>query len=388
MTNILIKLFLRKHTDLESQEARAAYGKFAGIVGIFTNLLLAAVKALIGILSGSIAVIADAFNNLSDVSASAITLIGFKLSSAPEDKEHPYGHARIEYLAGILISVFIIVLGVFLFVTSLQKALNPTTMEFSYVSLIILVVACFAKLWQMLFYKKISKLINSVTLMATATDSRNDVIATFAVLLSTIIWKFFGVNLDGIFGVFVALFIVWSGISLIRETSSPLLGEAPSEETVASIIKITKEYPDVLGIHDLMVHNYGPGKIFASIHIEVDGDKDIYETHDTVDLIEQRIKNELHINCTAHLDPIKIKDPLREPLVKLMESTLLPINGIMDIHDLRIVPGTTHTKVILEATKTSNCEMTDLEITLTAKLALAQAYPNFDLVITFDKGYI
>ena len=280
MGKLLIRIFVKDHENTDDPRVRERYGKFAGVVGIVSNLILCIMKILIGLVSRSIAIIADGINNLADASSSIITLVGFKLASQPEDEDHPYGHARIEYLTGLFISIVIIVIGLQLLRTSIDKILHPDPLEFSCLTIIILVAAILIKLWQSLFNRSIGRKIRSVTLMATAADSRNDVISTSAVLISVIVGKFTGIQIDGYMGCLVALFIIWSGIQLVRETTSPLLGEAPDQELVDSIAEIVKKEPGVLGIHDLMVHNYGPGKIFASMHIEVDADGDLMESHE------------------------------------------------------------------------------------------------------------
>ena len=318
MGKLLIRIFVKDHENTDDPRVRERYGKFAGVVGIVSNLILCIMKILIGLVSRSIAIIADGINNLADASSSIITLVGFKLASQPEDEDHPYGHARIEYLTGLFISIVIIVIGLQLLRTSIDKILHPDPLEFSCLTIIILVAAILIKLWQSLFNRSIGRKIRSVTLMATAADSRNDVISTSAVLISVIVGKFTGIQIDGYMGSLVALFIIWSGIQLVRETTSPLLGEAPDQELVDSIAEIVKKEPGVLGIHDLMVHNYGPGKIFASMHIEVDADGDLMESHDMIDNIEKRIKDELHVEFVVHMDPVKTDDPLITKMKKII----------------------------------------------------------------------
>lgn len=310
MGNLLVKLFIKDHENTSDPAVREQYGKFAGIVGIVSNLILCTMKILIGLFSKSIAIVADGINNLADASSSIITLVGFKLASQPEDEDHPYGHARIEYLTGLFISIFIIVIGFSLLKTSVDKIINPEAMDFSNVTIIVLVIAIAIKLWQAMFNVSIGKKIKSVTLMATAADSRNDVISTSVVLISVLIGKFTGLVIDGYMGCLVALFIIWSGIQLVRETSSPLLGEAPDDELVASIVEIASKEPISMGMHDLIVHNYGPGKVFASMHVEVDAKGDIMEAHDAIDNLERKIKEELHIEFVIHMDPVVLDDPI------------------------------------------------------------------------------
>lgn len=387
MGKLLIRIFVKDHENTDDPRVRERYGKFAGVVGIVSNLILCIMKILIGLVSRSIAIIADGINNLADASSSIITLVGFKLASQPEDEDHPYGHARIEYLTGLFISIVIIVIGLQLLRTSIDKILHPEPLEFSCLTIIILVAAILIKLWQSMFNRSIGRKIRSVTLMATAADSRNDVISTSAVLISVIVGKFTGIQIDGYMGCLVALFIIWSGIQLVRETTSPLLGEAPDQELVDSIAEIVKKEPGVLGIHDLMVHNYGPGKIFASMHIEVDADGDLMESHDMIDNIEKRIKDELHVEFVVHMDPVKTDDPLITKMKKIIADALLPLDGVDNIHDFRIVPGPTHTNIIFDVVLAADCSLSEKEITGIAAEAARSVDNDFYVVITFDHAY-
>ncbi|MCQ4635617.1 cation diffusion facilitator family transporter [Anaerovorax odorimutans] len=387
MGNFLAKIFVKDYKNTSDPKVRERYGKFAGIVGIISNAILCTMKIIVGLIAGSIAIVADGINNLADASSSVITLIGFKLAAAPEDKTHPYGHARIEYLTGLFISVLIIVLGLQLLNSSFRKVLHPDPLSFSYTTVIILLVAIVIKIWQALFNMGIGKKINSVALMATGADSRNDVISTAAVLVSIIIGKIFSIQLDGYMGCLVALFIIWSGIQLIRETSSPLLGEAPDEDLVRAIEEGVLSHKGVIGIHDLVVHNYGPGKIFASIHIEVDAKGDMLESHDMIDNIERYIKDSLHIEFTAHMDPVELDNPLISRLYKEIIQTIKPLPGVHSIHDLRIVPGKTHTNIIFDAVLTPSCQMSKDEVTELISARVKQIDPTYFTVITFDKAY-
>jgi cation diffusion facilitator family transporter len=344
-------------------------------------------KITIGLLSGSIAIIADGVNNLTDTSSSIITLIGFRLSSQPEDEDHPYGHARVEYLAGLIVSVLIIVVGVFLFRSSLDKILHPEPLSIDAWTLSILLLSIAAKLWQALFYMKIGRTIKSLTLTATGTDSRNDVITTTIILIGVVIVRLTGVQLDGWLGCFVALFILWSGIQLIRETSSPLLGEAPSREMTDEIVRIVRSHEKVLGLHDLAVHNYGPGKVFASIHIEVDADGDLMDSHDMVDNIEYDIRQALGIHCVAHMDPVRVNDPavlrVREPILKVVEET----DCIAEFHDLRVVPGKTHTNIIFDVVLTPSCPLSEGEIRKAFEEEIHRLDSTYHVSISFDRAY-
>jgi cation diffusion facilitator family transporter len=387
MGNLLVKLFIKDHENTSDPAVREQYGKFAGIVGIVSNLILCTMKILIGLFSKSIAIVADGINNLADASSSIITLVGFKLASQPEDEDHPYGHARIEYLTGLFISIFIIVIGFSLLKTSVDKIINPEAMDFSNVTIIVLVIAIAIKLWQAMFNVSIGKKIKSVTLMATAADSRNDVISTSVVLISVLIGKFTGLVIDGYMGCLVALFIIWSGIQLVRETSSPLLGEAPDDELVASIVEIASKEPISMGMHDLIVHNYGPGKVFASMHVEVDAKGDIMEAHDAIDNLERQIKEELHIEFVIHMDPVVLDDPIINEMRKIIVDALIPIEGLTNIHDFRIVPGPTHTNILFDAVRLNDCKLSEKEILKIANDAAQAVNPAYFVVITFDKQY-
>ncbi|NLD19426.1 MAG: cation transporter [Clostridiales bacterium] len=387
MRKLLIKLFIKDPQNTSDPKVREKYGKLAGVVGIVSNMLLCIMKIVIGIFSRSIAIIADGVNNLADASSSIITLLSFKLSSLPEDKDHPYGHARIEYISGLIISLIIIIIGLQLLKTSFLKVMNPEALNFSYITIIMLLVAIAVKLWQALFNKSIGKTINSLTLTATATDSRNDCISTAAVLLSLLIGKATGINIDGYMGCLVALFIIWSGIMLVKETTSPLLGEAPDEDLVNDINQIVRKSSGVLGVHDLIVHNYGPGKVFASIHIEVDADGDLMKSHDMIDNIEHIVKESLHIEFVAHMDPIKTNDPLIKELRAIISQTLVSLDGVESIHDFRIVPGPTHTNIIFDTVLSADCKLAENEILKIADDALKAIDENYFVVITFDRAY-
>ena len=389
MGSFLIKLFIKNPEKTDDPDVREQYGKFAGVVGIVSNLFLCLMKVGFGLLARSIAIIADGVNNLADASSSIITLVGFKLAAQPEDEKHPYGHARIEYLTGLFVSIFIIVIGLQLLKTSVEKIIHPEPVEFSYLTVGMLIAAILIKLWQSLFNSSIGKKIKSVTLTATAADSRNDVIATSVVLASLLFGKFTGLQIDGYMGCLVALFIVWSGIQLVRETSSPLLGEAPDPQLVENIREIVCRDPSVLGIHDLMVHNYGPGRIFASVHIEMDAGGDIMTNHDIIDNIERMVQRSLNIQFVAHMDPIKTDDPLVNKAKAAISETFSKMDGLESIHDFRIVPGPSHTNVIFDVVLTHSCILTESDIRSIAKRALDELgdghtyYP----VITFDKMY-
>ncbi len=388
MTDFLCKRFVKNYENTKEPQVREGYGKLASVVGIISNAILCIAKILVGLISGSIAIIADGINNLADASSSVITLAGFKLSALPEDDEHPYGHARIEYITGMIVSVLIVVVGVELIKSSIDKILHPEPLEFSWSMVIVLLLAILLKVWQAMFNIKIGKKINSVALTATGTDSRNDVISTTAVLFSIIIGKMANIQIDGYMGVLVALFIIWSGIGLIKETSSPLLGEAPDPDLVAAISEMASDFDGVLGIHDLVVHNYGPGKVFASIHIEVDANGDLMESHDMVDNIERQLSKKLHIVLTAHMDPIKVDDPIVALMNEVTTKVTDSLDGISNVHDLRVVPGPTHTNIIFDIVVNPSCKLSNKEIHQAFTDAIKAIDENYFVVINFDKNYV
>lgn len=387
MNNLLCKLFIKNYANTSDPDVRQSYGRLAGIIGIVSNAFLCVAKILAGIISGSIAIIADGINNLTDASSSLITLVGFKLASLPEDEDHPYGHARYEYITGMIVSVLIVVVGVELGKSSIEKIINPTAVEFSYLVLGILILSIAIKIWQARFNIFAGKKINSTTLLATAADSRNDVISTSVVLISIVVSHLFGVQIDGIMGLLVAAFIIFSGISLIKETASPLLGESPDPQLVEDIASMASSYDGVLGIHDLVVHNYGPGKIFVSIHIEVDADGDLMASHDLIDNIERDISSKLHLVMTAHMDPIRVSDPLVQKFRRLASETADSIEGVSNVHDLRIVKGNTHTNIIFDVVVTPDCKLTHKEIAYKFQDAADKLEGNYFVVINFDSQY-
>lgn len=359
MTGFLLKKFIKDYKNVENPQVRISYGKFSGIVGIITNIMLSIIKIIAGILSSSIAIVADGFNNLTDASSSIMTLVGFKLASKPEDKNHPYGHARMEYLTGLMISLLILILGAVFLKASIEKIIHPISINYSVVSIIILAVSIIIKLWQYRFYLFTSRSIDSQTLKAAAIDSRNDVLATGIILLGIMISKITGYNLDGFLGVLIGIIILLSGISLIKETSNLLLGKAPDPIFVKIIKDKILSYDGIYGIHDMVIHDYGPGRIFATVHIEVDSRKDILVSHELVDFIENQISQEFNINLVAHMDPIIIDDPLINALSSELSCICSLIPGVKSFHDLRVVEGKSRTNVIFDIIKEASCPLDD-----------------------------
>ena len=349
MTQFLIRCFIKRPDDVKDAAVRTAYGNLASLVGMACNILLCIGKLLAGTLFGSIAIMADALNNLSDASSNVVSLIGFRLAAKAPDAEHPYGHARYEYLAGLVVSVTILAIGLSLLKESALKVLHPTPVAFSWLSIGVLAASILVKLWLSGFNRAVGKKINSETLMATAADSRNDVLTTGAVLLSTILCSLTGYGIiDGIMGVGVAAFILWSGWGLVMDTLSPLLGESPSPELVEHIERTVMSYPGVLGVHDLMVHDYGPGHQFASLHVEFPAETDPLTAHDVIDNIENGFLKKDRLQVTIHYDPIVTADASVGVLRARLKEHARQLDPQLSIHDLRIVPGDSHTNVLFD----------------------------------------
>ena len=349
MTQFLIRCFIKRPDDVKDAAVRTAYGNLASLVGMACNILLCIGKLLAGTLFGSIAIMADALNNLSDASSNVVSLIGFRLAAKAPDAEHPYGHARYEYLAGLVVSVTILAIGLSLLKESALKVLHPTPVAFSWLSIGVLAASILVKLWLSGFKRAVGKKINSETLMATAADSRNDVLTTGAVLLSTILCSLTGYGiLDGIMGVGVAAFILWSGWGLVMDTLSPLLGESPSPELVEHIERTVMSYPGVLGMHDLMVHDYGPGHQFVSLHVEFPAETDPLTAHDVIDNIENDFLKKDRLQVTIHYDPIVTADASVGVLRARLQEHARQLDPQLSIHDLRIVPGDSHTNVLFD----------------------------------------
>lgn len=349
MTQLLIRLFVRHPDDTKNAAVRTAYGNLASLVGMACNLLLCLGKLAAGTLFGSIAIMADALNNLSDASSNVVSLVGFRLAAKGPDEKHPYGHARYEYLAGLVVCVTILAIGLSLLKESALKVLHPTAVVFSWLSVGVLAASIGVKLWMSRFNKTIGQRINSETLMATAADSRNDVLTTSAVLLSTVLSHLTGWDvLDGLMGVAVAAFILWSGWGLMMDTLSPLLGESPSPELVEHIEHTVMSYPGVLGVHDLMVHDYGPGQRFASIHVEMDRREDPMECHEIIDDLERECLKSHGVHLVIHYDPVVTDDPELDRMHVRVEQILHKVDLRLGVHDFRMVPGKGHVNLIFD----------------------------------------
>ena len=387
MTDLLPRLFIRDYRNTENPKVRAAYGTLSGIVGIILNLLLFAGKFIAGTVSGSIAISADAFNNLSDAGSSIVSLVSFRIAAKPADRDHPFGHARIEYIASMIVSFLILIVGFEIVSDSVKKILSrESTLIFSVLAVVILGVSVLTKLWLALFNYRLGKKIGSEVMRATAVDSLSDTLSTFAVFVSTLIFRFFGVDIDAWVGLAVALLIFWAGVRILRKTQNSLLGEAPVKEVTDAIDRIVSGYPAILGIHDMMIHSYGPGHTFASFHAEVDGAADVFESHDVIDEVERRVCEELSIVCTVHMDPINTDDALTTSLREETAELVREIDPRITVHDFRIVTGVTHTNLIFDVAVPFELKMTVSEIKEAVAEKIRLRHENYYAVVTVDRN--
>lgn len=388
MVDLLVHRFIENADDTANPAVRNAYGTLASTVGIVCNVLLCVGKGAIGLFAGSVSIVADAVNNLSDASSNVVSLLGFHMAGRPADREHPYGHGRYEYLAGMVVAVLVLVIGVELVRSSVEKLVDPSPTEFSPAVAIVLVASMLVKAWMMLFNRTLGRRIGSVTLEATAMDSRNDVITTGAVLAAAVVSALTGVDLDGWAGLAVGCFILWSGFGLMRETIDPLLGRTPSDELVRHIHDTIMGYPGVLGTHDLMVHDYGPGRQFASAHVEMAAEANPLDSHDTLDNIEREFLERDGMHVVLHYDPIVTDDPQVCDLRNWIAQQVKVIDPELTIHDLRCVPGPTHTNVIFDCVRPHGLAMSDDELRGTISGLVKSRHPGYDCVITVDRSYI
>lgn len=386
MITCLAKFWIRE-SDSEEKKRRV-YGTLGAVVGIFLNICLFTGKYLAGFFSGSIAIMADAFNNLSDAGSSFISLIGFVFSGKKPDLDHPFGHGRIEYLAGLGVSFLILLMGVELAKNSVQKILHPVSVQISTLSIAVLSASILVKLYMAYYNHAIGKKIRSATMAATATDSLSDAAATTVVLLAMLFLAVTGINIDGYCGILVAVFILAAGIGAAKETVSPLLGQAPDPEFVKEIKELVMQHEEVLGIHDMAVHDYGPGRVMVSLHAEVSGDGNIYELHDLIDRIERELKEKLHCETVIHMDPIDVGNEktveMKEEMVKLVKA----IDERLTIHDFRMVTGTTHHNMIFDVVIPADFKLSQEELKDIIQKKVWEKWPGYYVVIDVDTAYV
>jgi len=388
MTNFIIRKFIKNYEDVKDAAVREAYGMLGSIVGIIANVVLSVSKISIGSLFNSISITADGINNLSDASSSVITLIGFKLAGKPADKDHPFGHARFEYIAGLIVAFAILLLGTELIKSSFNKIVNPEAINYGNSMILVLIFSIIVKIWLSKFNGIVGDKISSSTIKATSMDAKNDVIATSAVLISVIISKFTGFQIDGYMGVLVALFIIYSGVNILKDIMNPILGEQPDPEFISDIENKILCYEGILNIHDLVVHNYGPSRYFATVHAEVDAKQDILVCHDMIDNIERDFAEDFNINLVIHLDPIVTDDKEINHLKNLTCNILKTIDNKLSMHDFRVVKGTTHTNLIFDVVIPVDLEINTKELVYKIEKYIKEENESYYAVITIDKNYV
>ncbi len=387
MHTIVIKLFIRDSENTTDTRVRTAYGTLGSITGIVTNILLAVLKYIAGLLSGSISVTADAINNLSDAGASIISLIGVKLSAKPADKGHPYGHGRVEYISALAVAFLVLLMGIELFRSSIDKILNPVPVKFNVLSLCILIFSILAKLWLGFFNKKLGEKINSAPMMAVMKDSFSDCLATGVAAVAIIVSAFSDINIDGYLGIIVACFIFIAGFNILRETMNSLLGSPAEKEFVDEITDKILSYDKIVGVHDMIIHDYGPGRKFASAHAEVPSNEDIMEIHDIVDLIERDILNEYGMIISIHMDPIVVDDEKINALRQMTTDIVTELCDEMSIHDFRVVDGPTHTNLIFDLIIPHKYHLSNDEVRKEIENKLSKIDERYFAVITVEHAF-
>lgn len=388
MSELILKLFIKDYNDTKNPVIREKYGILSGITGIILNLLLCVGKFVVGALSNSIAVTADAFNNLSDAGSSIVTLFGFKLSNKKPDKDHPFGHGRYEYISALVVAFIVLMMGFELVKSAFDKIRNPEAVSLSIPTLIVLILSVLGKIWLAYFNKNLGKRIDSPALKAVVTDSLGDTIATLASLISILISHFTDINVDGYIGIIVALFVLYAGYGILKDTISPLLGEPPEKEVVDRLIEYINSYDEVKGLHDLVIHNYGANSIFATVHVEVPVSADIVQTHDTIDCIENEVLKQFGIHLVIHLDPLVYDNDKVNQLREMMNEIVTSVDGRLKLHDFRIVDGPTHTNMIFDLVVPHDFKYSSSEITGIIKEKVAQRDPSYHVVMLVETDYI
>lgn len=384
MTNILLRLFIKNCDDTQNPAVRSSIGKLAGLTGIVCNCLLTVLKLVIGLLVGSMAIIADGVNNLSDAASSLTTLLGFRMAQRPADKQHPYGHARYEYLSGLAVAALILLIGAELVKSSIAKIINPEPIDISAATIALLAASVAVKLWMSGFYKTLGKKINSTALYATSVDSRNDVISTCAVLLGCLVNYLFGLNIDGCVGLAVAIFILYSSVGIAKDTISPLLGQQADDELVDKITELVLSHEKVLGVHDLLVHDYGPGRCYASAHVELSADEDPMACHDIIDDIECDVLEKMNVHFVIHYDPVVQNDAEQNEMRRTVGEIIRELNPAFSIHDFRIVRGSAQSKLVFDLGVPYSMIEKKKEIKERIDAALNERGKKYITIIRFD----
>lgn len=388
MTDLLLRLFVKDYKNTNSPVVREKYGTLGSVVGIVVNIILSVFKYLVGVISNSVAITADAINNLSDAASCIVTLIGFKFAGRKPDKEHPFGHGRIEYIAALIVGFIVELMGYELIKSSIDKIRNPEEVTVSLPVVTVLCVSILGKVWLSFFNRTLGKRIDSPAMSAVAADSISDSVATGITLASLVLSKFFGVSLDGYAGIIVSLFILYAGFGVLKETVSVIIGVPPSKELVNELVSFILSHEEIAGIHDLIIHSYGATNTFATVHAEISANEDMIKAHDTIDLIEKQVKENFGIELVIHLDPIVTEDEKITSLKELVMKNVLEISSEMSIHDFRVVDGPTHTNLIFDVVVPYSFKLSDKELIYILEKKMKAVNERFCLVVTVDKCYI
>lgn len=386
MINRLIEQFEKRHK--KNSDIRTAFGIFAGVIGLLSNLLLFVGKFLIGLISGSVSIMADAMNNLSDTVSSVLTLVGFYISGKPADKEHPYGHERFEYISGMLVSLLITFVGFQFFMTSIDRIKDPQSIKVTPVILIVLLLSILIKVWQGIFYQRLAKKIDSNTLIATAKDSLNDVYTTIAVLVSATIEGLTGLKIDGFVGLLIACYIIFSGLKLIREFVNELMGLRPDQDAIDEMKKYLSSAPDIVGYHDLLIHQYGPNKTFASVHIEIDDRWDLTQAHEVIDAVEKKFRDKLGVDLVCHIDPVNLYDQKQQFVHQELKKVIKSINSELKAHDIRLVDHGGKPTILFDLVVPNHFKATDQELTIRIQEKVYRTIGDYVIEVTFDHNYL
>ena len=385
--NLLVRKFVKNYNEVDNPKVRSAYGTLSSVVGIVCNIILFVTKFIMGTIANSISIISDGFNNLSDCASCVVTLFGYKMAAKPADKDHPFGHGRFEYLTSLIIAMVIMLVGFELFTDSVDKVIHPEEVRFSVVVLITLIISILVKVWMSVFNRGMGKKINSSAMLATAKDSANDVIATAATIVALVASIWTDAPIDGIMGIVVSLFILISGFGIIRETVDELLGQPADEELVSKIKEMVGENPYALGMHDLIIHSYGPGNLIGSVHIEVDGKGNIMEIHDVIDELERDIYEELNIRMTIHMDPVEMDNEFLNECKSMMVEIINELDSALSIHDFRVVSGPSHTNLIFDMVVPHECKLEEKYIKEYMRKKLDGKDRKYYTVITFERDF-
>lgn len=388
MIKLLAKIFIKNPSDYSNPDVRSRYGIICGGFGIFLNAILFALKFIFGTIAGSVAMVADAFNNLSDAASSLVSLLGFKLALKKPDSEHPFGHGRMEYIAGLIISFLIFMMGFELLKSSWNALFVHEKTESNILSFVVLGIAILVKLYMFIYNHSVSKKINSASLEAVAKDSLSDTISTFVVIASMIVSRFTDFPVDGVAGFIVAAFVIKTGFESAKDTIEPLLGQPPEKDFIAAVEKEVLAHQPIIGIHDMVVHDYGPGRVMISLHAEVPGDKNIFDLHDVIDVAEYDLTQKFGCHAVIHMDPVETDNPLLDEIKQYLKSVLSSIADGLSVHDVRMVPGNTHTNLIYDVVKPFECKFSDSELKKQLFDIVNQKYPTVLSVITVDSPYV